>query len=186
MYLQFEAPTEQEFRKFTSETEKYRHLTSQYCSGAGVDIASQGVPVVPWAIQFDLPEKEFLHYSSGRQPASPIPLRGYATKLPFVNNSLDFVYSSHLLEDYADWNPVLDEWVRVLKPGGRLIILVPDKDLWAEAIARGQPPNCAHKKEPKPGELTRWLEPKGIRVLKDCLTNCYKGDYTIIFVGVKL
>lgn len=185
-YIDFQTPTQEQYKQFHSETEKYRHLCAPYCIGCGVDVASQGVPVVPWAMQFDLPEAEFLHYSSGRPPRSPIPLRGHAHKLPFTDGSLDWLYSSHLLEDFYDWNPILDEWIRVIKPGGKLIILVPDKDLWAEAIRKGQPPNCAHKREPKPGELTDWLEPKGIRILKDELSNCYPGDYNIIVVGEKL
>jgi SAM-dependent methyltransferase len=185
MYLTYEPLTEEEFRACGSETGKFRHLTAPYCSGAGVDIASQGVPVVPWAIQFDLPEKEFLYYSSGRPPASPIPLRGHAEKLPFVDDSLDFVYSSHFIEDVYDWNPLLNEWLRVLRPGGHLIIMLPDKKLWNEAISKGQPPNCAHRHESFAGELTGWLAPKGVHVLKDELTNSFHGDYNILFVGIK-
>lgn len=185
-YITYPPPTEEEFRACTSETAKYRHLTAPYCSGAGVDIASQGVPVVPWAIQFDLPENEFLHYSSGHPPASPIPLRGHADRLPFVDNSLDFVYSSHYIEDVYDWNPLLNEWIRVLKPGGNLIILLPDKKLWNEAIAKGQPPNCAHRHESYAGELTYWLTPKGMDIVKDELTSLFAGDYNILCVSTKL
>lgn len=168
-----------------SETAKYRHLTAKYCKGCGVDIASQGDAVVPWAISFDLPVDEFNVYCSNQPPKGPIHLRGHADKLPFETGSLDFVYSSHLLEDYEKWDEVLFEWARVIKPGGHLIILVPDKELWAQALGKGQTPNCSHKHESHAGELTPYGEWLGFEVLEDRLTQQFPGDYTVMFVGRK-
>jgi len=104
---------------FPSETAKYRHLAGRFCLGVGVDVASGGDPVVPWALNFDLPEPEFSRYRNNAPPLGTIQLRGFAEKLPFDSGSLDFVYSSHLLEDFEDWQPILVEWLRVLKPGQR-------------------------------------------------------------------
>lgn len=186
---------------YLSETAKYRHLTRPFCfirqdgldgdkvpvdPGCGIDIASQGDPVVPWAMQLDLPLDEFNVYCSNHPAKGPIQLRGHADKLPFDSESLDFVYSSHLLEDYLDWTPVLAEWVRVLKVGGCLIVLIPEKTLWAEAIAAGQTPNCAHKHEGLVGELTSYAQAFGMEVLEDRLTNVFPGDYTILGVFRKL
>lgn len=173
-------------KNYASETEKYLHLTRKYCQGVGVDVGSQGSPVVPWAINFDLPGEEFHKYNSNQPPKGPIQLHGHADKLPFDHNSLDFVYSSHLIEDFQDWWPLLREWVRVLKPGGNLVILVPDKKLWDAAIAAGQPPNCAHKHESFPGELSTYAAELGIEVITDKLTNVFDGDYSILFVGRKI
>lgn len=178
--------TVDQLRAFTSETAKYRHITTPYCQGCGVDIASQGDCVVPWAISFDLPEEDFRRYSNGRPPKGAIHLRGYANKLPFDTGSLDFVYSSHLLEDFLDWTPLLTEWTRVLKPGGRLIVVIPDAKLWAEALANGQPPNCAHRHEGRVGELSTYAQRLGLKVETDRLTDVAPGDYSILFVGVKL
>lgn len=169
-----------------SETERYRHLTQKYCEGVGVDIASHGDPVVNWAINFELPVFEYLTYNGGNHPVGPVQLRGYAQQLPFDTDSMDFVYCSHLLEDFADWMPLLTEWVRVLKPGGRLIVLIPEKQAWAAAIAKGQPPNCAHRHEGSEGELSTYAARLGLRVLEDRMTRCFEGDYTILFVAVKL
>lgn len=172
---------------YRSETEKYRHLTMKYCQGCGVDIASNGDPVVPWAINFELPEAEFSAYNCGHKPLGPIQLSGDARKLPFNNDSLDFVYSSHLLEDFEDWAPVLREWLRVLKPEvGWLIILIPDRVLWKQAVEAGQTPNCAHRHEGMAGELSTYAQELGFRVLKDELTNCFPGDYSILFVARKI
>ncbi len=173
-------------QQWKSETSKYRVLTAPYCDGCGVDVASQGDPVVPWAINFDLPEKDFDYYNNHHQPHGPIQLRGFADKLPFENDSLDFLYSSHLLEDYSDWTPILKEWVRVIKPGGYLVILIPDRELWVAACAAGQPPNDFHRHEGKPGELSTYAEALHLKVIKDELTNLWDGDYTILFCGQKV
>ena len=175
-----------------SETEKYLSLTQRYCyrddgkPGTVLDVASQGSPVVPWAWQLDLPPQEFAHYASGNPPAGPIQLRGNALKLPVDDNSLDALYSSHLLEDFADWEPALREWVRVIKPGGKLIIVFPDKDLWNVAVYKGQPPNCAHKHEGSVGELSTYAERLGLSVIDDRLTDLFPGDYSILFVAQKI
>jgi len=43
-----------------------------------------------------------------------------------ANNSYDFVLSSHSLEHSANPLQCLAEWVRVLKPGGALVLVLPD------------------------------------------------------------
>lgn len=50
-----------------------------------------------------------------------------AAALPFEGRSLDYVASSHLLEHLA--NPILAlvEWYRVVKPGGIIYMVVPDR-----------------------------------------------------------
>jgi len=49
-------------------------------------------------------------------------------KLPYEDNSVDLIYASHVLEyfDREDVIGVLKEWRRVLKPGGKLYLSVPD------------------------------------------------------------
>lgn len=171
-----------------SETAKYRHLTEPYCQGAGVDIASQGDAVVPWAMSFDLPEPEFSRYSSGQPAKGPIHLRGHAEKLPFDGGSLDFVYSSHLLEDFADPLPILAEWTSCVRIGGYIVILVPDKELWNAAIAKGQPPNCAHQHEYRVGELSEIFTTYfgHFEIIHDRLTDLTPEDYTIMFVAKRI
>src|SRR5262245_31661987 len=49
-------------------------------------------------------------------------------RLPFETGSFDLVYASHILE-HVPWyqtQPVLDEWARILKPGGSLEIWLPN------------------------------------------------------------
>lgn len=60
------------------------------------------------------------------------------------DETLDFVHSSHCLEHLVDPMVGLHNWLRVLKPGGFLVVTVPDEDLYEQ----GEFPstfNCDHK-----------------------------------------
>lgn len=50
------------------------------------------------------------------------------------DESLDFVHSSHCLEHLADPREGLANWFRVVKPGGHLIVTVPDEDLYEQGV----------------------------------------------------
>lgn len=167
------------------EIEKYRHLVLPWIKGNVLDLGSGGCPVVPHAIQVELPEPEFAKYNSGNKPQVEPQWRGSAFDLPFKYESVDTVFSSHLLEDFQEWEPILSEWIRVLKPGGHLVILIPDKELWNAALRRGQPPNCAHRREGYVGELTNACRGLGVVTVIDALTNQSPSDYSILYVGKK-
>ena len=47
--------------------------------------------------------------------------------LPFKNEVFDFIVSHHSLEHMRDTEKTLREWLRVLKNGGRIAIVMPDK-----------------------------------------------------------
>ncbi len=51
-----------------------------------------------------------------------------ACGLPFPDCCLNFIANSHLLEHILDPYGALEEWKRVLKVGGFVIVAVPDKD----------------------------------------------------------
>lgn len=53
---------------------------------------------------------------------------------PVADNSVDEIRASHVLEHFrfGEVNKVIDEWARVLKPGGKIRIAVPDFDKIAE------------------------------------------------------
>jgi len=128
------------FRKPPSETSKCRLRLAPYCEGYGLDLGFGGDPIVPNAIRMDMPRP----YSN--VGVETVQLGGRAEDLRwFRDGTLDFVYSSHLLEDYVDTAAVLREWLRVLRPGGRLILFCPDEQVYRRHCARtGQPYNTAH------------------------------------------
>ena len=48
--------------------------------------------------------------------------------------SLDFVHSSHCQEHLADPYTALFHWIRICRPGGHLIVVVPDEDLYEQGV----------------------------------------------------
>jgi SAM-dependent methyltransferase len=46
----------------------------------------------------------------------------------------DFVHSSHCLEHMRDPQVALTNWFRILKPGGYLIVVVPDEDMYEQGV----------------------------------------------------
>lgn len=170
-----------------TECAKWRHLVLPYVQGNGIELATGGDPINPNSIQFELPAAEYAHYNSNQPLRGPVQWRSVDAifHLPFKDATLDYVASSHLLEDFEDWMPLLKEWVRVLKPHGRLVVCLPDKQRWQAAIAGGQTPNCAHRHEANVGELSTYAPKLKLKVLVDKLTETPPGDYNILFVGVK-
>lgn len=51
-----------------------------------------------------------------------------------ANDSLDFAHSSHCLEHMRDPREALTNWLRVVRPGGHLVVLVPDEDLYEQGV----------------------------------------------------
>lgn len=109
--------------------------------GYGVDLGYGGDPITPHAIRVDMPTPY------AKVGEYPVQLGGDAANLVwFRDETLDFVFSSHLLEDFEDTATVLREWLRVLKPGGRLVIFCPDEQRFRAHCARtSQPYNPCHK-----------------------------------------
>jgi predicted SAM-dependent methyltransferase len=126
---------------YQSETSKCRPRLARYCTGYGVDLGFGGDPITPAAIRVDSP------HPYAETGDAPVQLGGDATLLHwFRDGVLDYVYSSHLLEDFPDTAAVLKEWLRVLKPGGRLIIFCPDEQTYREHCRKtGQTYNENHK-----------------------------------------
>jgi SAM-dependent methyltransferase len=54
------------------------------------------------------------------------------TTIPFASASFDFVINNQVMEHVANLDSVLSEVGRVLKPGGIIVNLFPDKGVWRE------------------------------------------------------
>jgi predicted SAM-dependent methyltransferase len=127
--------------RWPSETSKCRPRLAPYCTGYGIDVGCGGDPITPAAVRVDLPQP-YASYTT-----APVQLGGDAGNLYwFKDDTLDFVYSSHVLEDFPDTAEILREWLRVLKPGGRLVIFCPDEQRFRTHCAKtGQPYNTHHQ-----------------------------------------
>jgi predicted SAM-dependent methyltransferase len=106
----------------------------------GIDIGSGGAPIFVNTISMD---RKNGHWSELVQ------LHGDAKSLYwFKDGVMDYVFSSHCFEDFLEEEKpsVLKEWVRIIRPGGFLILLLPDERKYRDyCAARNTKPNGAHK-----------------------------------------
>lgn len=123
-----------------SETSKVRNSLKIFCNGNGADIGFGGDPILKSAITIDLPSP-YAKYKN-----NPLHLRGSGDNLYwFKDNVLDYVYSSHLLEDFEKTEEVLNEWLRVIKVGGNVVLFLPDEQVYREYNKKlGKNPNHNH------------------------------------------
>jgi SAM-dependent methyltransferase len=105
--------------KEASKTNRVRDqaFRDTYFAGTVLDIGSGPDPVVPHARPFD---RE--HGDANRIARH---LNGEA---------FDCVHSSHCLEHMDDPPPTLAEWWSLVRPGGHLIVVVPDEELYEQGF----------------------------------------------------
>ncbi len=60
--------------------------------------------------------------------ALPVDVVAPGDNLPFADESQDFVVSSHVIEHFFDPIKALQEWLRVVRPGGYIFIIAPHKE----------------------------------------------------------
>lgn len=101
------------------------NFSSRYFVGSGLDIGGKPDPLALYAELFcRLDSVRTWDWEDGD-----------AQFLASVgDDSLDFIHSSHCLEHLVDPFEGLKNWFRVLKPGGHMVITVPDEDLYEQGI----------------------------------------------------
>jgi SAM-dependent methyltransferase len=85
-------------------------------TGSGIDIGCGPDPVTPDARPFDLEHGDANHITR------------------YVEEQFDYVFSSHCLEHMHDPAEALQGWWELVKPGGHLIFIVPDEDLYEQGV----------------------------------------------------
>lgn len=125
---------------YKSETSKVRHLVEPYLILPGIDIGFGGDKVNKEFDGSDLPNS----YANTGNDNNDIP--GDISKgLPIKDEAYQTVYSSHLVEDFEDTKSIVEEHLRILKPGGHLILVFPDEQAYRKECRRtGQPYNSHH------------------------------------------
>lgn len=98
---------------------------TRYFVGHGIDIGCGPDPVSQYGQQFPL-------MKSCRGWDLPDGDAQLLASAP--DGTFDFVHSSHCLEHMVDPRVALGHWLRVLKPGGHLIVTVPDEDMYEQGV----------------------------------------------------
>jgi len=101
------------------------NFVTRYFVGDGIDIGSGPDPLNQYMELFPL-------IASVR----PWDLRDGDAELmdSCLDGQFDFVHSSHCLEHMRDPDVALANWFRILKPGGYLIVVVPDEDMYEQGV----------------------------------------------------
>ncbi|HNP53969.1 MAG TPA: methyltransferase domain-containing protein [Ferruginibacter sp.] len=171
-------------KMYQSETDKVRHLVLPYCKGYGCDIGFGGDKVVKEncdGIDYAQP-----YAYTGNDPVD-IPCDLFKEKIPVANGTYDYVYSSHLIEDFPDTTATLKEFIRLLKPGGNLVLVFPDQPKYeAHCRQTGQPVNThhIHKNMGLALMYQRLDEIKGLSYTRLYDSNC-EIDYNVI-IAIKV
>lgn len=90
-------------------------FNDRYLAGRAIDIGAGDDPVCPWAESFDIADGDANHVTRYRQALA-----------------YDAVHSSHCLEHMHDPASALYEWWHLLKPGGCLIVVIPEETLYEQ------------------------------------------------------
>lgn len=95
-------------------------LVKHYCTGIGCEIG-------PGANPQTNPKSTYYvdRHRTYKNLAINVDVVADASALPFAPDTLDYLVSSHVLEHCPDTLATLQEWLRVLKPGARLVLRLP-------------------------------------------------------------
>lgn len=129
-----------------------------FLKGEGIDIGCGNDPILPSARPFDQVDGD----------ANEI------TK--FIDKKFDFVFSSHSLEHMKDPRKAAQEWFDLLKPGGYMVTVVPDEDLYEQGLFPSRF-NSDHKYTFTLNKGRSW-SPRSINVMELCcdLTKNKQGQ----------
>lgn len=166
---------------YQSETSKVRHLVQPFCIGKGCDIGFGGDKIMKTncdGIDYATP------YAYTGKDKVDIACDVMNEPVPVGNNTYDYVYSSHLIEDFEDTKVALIEFIRILKNGGNLILVFPDQKVYEEhCVKTGQPlnPHHVHKDMGAEFMIKRLNEIKEISY-EILLKSDLQIDYNVILV----
>jgi SAM-dependent methyltransferase len=134
-------------RFFSRELAGFRKLHHLFRQKHGIEIGgpseifrkNEHLPVYPLAANVDgcnfsgttvwegtIAEGETYAYQAGKQNGRQFICEGNNLE-HIADASYDFLLSSHSLEHFANPLKAVKEWLRVLKPGGTLVLVLPDK-----------------------------------------------------------
>lgn len=119
------------------------NFTNHYFVGDGLDIGGKPDPLM-------LYQELFSRMKSVRTWDWEDGDAQFLASLP--DDSLDFIHSSHCLEHLNDPFEGLKNWLRVIRPGGYIIVTIPDEDMYEQ----GQFPSTFNRDHKR--TFTVWKE----------------------------
>jgi SAM-dependent methyltransferase len=119
----------------------------------------------PWSFQLFACDRDLEAVESLKERGITAAV-GPAEQPPFPPGSFDAVFAGEIVEHLVDPHAALRQWVRLLRPGGRLVVTTPNRRHWL-ARARGyeRVENLEHLFEWDAHELRRALRRAGAQVI---------------------
>ena len=97
----------------------------RYFTGDGLDVGGRPDPLALYTELFPL-LRSVRTWDRGDGDAQDL--------VGVIDGSYDFVHSSHCLEHLSDPRLGLRSWFRALRPGGYLVVTVPDEDMYEQGM----------------------------------------------------
>lgn len=167
--------------KHPSETSKVRGMVLLYCKGRGCDVGFGGDKVVKTDCDgIDYPQP----YAYAGNDKVDIACDVIKEEIPVPDNTYDYVYTSHLIEDFADTSDALKKFIRILRPGGHLILVFPDQTMYEKYCKEINLPMNPYHVHADMGYdyMKRQLDSlTGIRYREVFSSNC-AIDYNVVMV----
>ena len=165
---------------YKPESKKIVWEVAPYLRGTGIDIGAGSFKVLPHAISVDNGVDCQLF---GMQFKPDLQVKDASQLHLFNSCSMDWVYSSHLLEHLEDPLKALKEWWRVLRVGGRMVLYLPHEDLYPKVGEPGANPD--HKHNLNEGKVLTWMKQVGSKYgwdLEVCDKRNQDDEYSFLMV----
>lgn len=159
------------------EASKIRWELVEYTNGRGLDLGCGKFKAFPHFIGVDNGH----HWGTD---GIDFPVESCEDLSMFSDKSMDFVFSSHLLEHIVDTKKTLKEWYRVVKNDGYLILYLPHKELYPNVGKEGANPD--HKHDFMPEDIIKIMHDIGGWDLVRNETRNEEREYSFFQVYKKL
>jgi len=158
--------------EYVSETAKCRFRLIPYCLGVGLDIGCGIDKIRVEAIGIDIDGTGDLNFDVNR---------GLDI---LADESFDYVFSSHCLEDLEYPEISLKDWWSKIKVGGHLVLYLPHKDFYPNVGQEGC--NTKHKHDLLPEDIITMMDKFACSIVLHQKICFEKDEYSFEFVFKKL
>jgi ADP-heptose:LPS heptosyltransferase/predicted SAM-dependent methyltransferase len=167
-----------------AESKKIVWEVAPYLRGKGLDLGAGMFKILPHAISIDNGEHAHLF---GHQFVADLCMNCEKLDM-FASQSMDYVFSSHLLEHIVDHKSALREWWRVVKQDGKLVLYLPHKDFYPNMGVDGANPTHVHDFLPADIiEAMMEIETAAFRFdLIECQERNEDNEYSMLLVFKKI